>query len=50
MEYLKKTVLGNIANALGEGTEEVTEEILADVVRGAHDLGNWITGVSRKTC
>lgn len=44
----KKTVLGNVANALGEGTEEVTEEILADVVRGVHDLGNWITGGKQK--
>ena len=44
----KKTLMGNVANALGEGTEEVTEEILADVVRSAHDLGNWITGGKQK--
>jgi hypothetical protein len=40
----KKTVMGNLANALGEGIEEVSEEVLADVVRTAHDLGNWIAG------
>ena len=44
----KKTLMGNVANALGEGTEEVTEEVLADVVRGAHDLATWLSGSKQK--
>ena len=44
----KKTVMGNLANALGEGIEEVSEEVLADVVRTAHDLGNWVAGGNQK--
>jgi hypothetical protein len=40
--------MGNVANALGEGTEEVTEEVLADVVRGAHDLATWLSGSKQK--
>nr|DAT46379.1 MAG TPA: hypothetical protein [Caudoviricetes sp.] len=44
----KKTVMGNLANALGEGIEEVSEEVLADVVRTSHDLGNWIAGGKQK--
>ena len=39
----KKTLSANIANGLGEGFEEVSEEFLADVVRGSHDLINWLT-------
>lgn len=44
----KKTLSANIANGLGEGFEEVSEEVLADVVRVSHDLVNWLTDGKQK--
>ena len=44
----KKTLSANIANGLGEGFEEVSEEALADVVRVSHDLVNWLTDGKQK--
>ena len=32
------------AMGLGEGIEEVSEEFLADAIRGIHDLANWSSG------
>ena len=43
---------GTITNATvvgaGEGIEEVTEEFLADAIRGIHDLATWATRSSDK--
>nr|DAR62461.1 MAG TPA: hypothetical protein [Bacteriophage sp.] len=44
----KKTASSVLANALGEGFEEVTEEGLADFVRGTHDLVNWLSDGKHK--
>ena len=44
----KKTASSVLANALGEGFEEVTEEVLADFVRGTHDLVNWLSDGKHK--
>jgi len=37
-----------MAGSLGEGTEEVTEEILADFVRATHDVANYLSGGNDK--
>ena len=40
-----KGMLGNtMANALGEGVEEVSEEFLADISKQAYNLVSWFTG------
>ena len=41
---LKKSAGSILAGALGEGTEEVSEELLADAVRGIHDSVSWLKG------
>jgi hypothetical protein len=33
-----------VVAGVGEGVEEVSEEVLADAVRAMHDLGNWSSG------
>lgn len=37
-----------MAGSLGEGTEEVTEEVLADFVRATHDVANYLSGGNDK--
>ena len=41
---LKKSAGSIAASALGEGTEEVSEELLADAVRKIHDIVPWLRG------
>ena len=41
---LKKSAGSIAAGALGEGTEEVSEELLADAVRTIHDVVPWLRG------
>jgi hypothetical protein len=41
---LKKSAGSILAGALGEGTEEVSEELLADAFRGIHDTVSWLRG------
>ena len=40
----KKSFLSVAATGLGEGTEEVTEEMLADTFRKIYDTANWLSG------
>ena len=40
----KKTVASVVATGLGEGTEEVSEEALADLFRTMYDTANWLGG------
>lgn len=39
-----KTLAATFANALGEGTEEVSEELLADFSKGCYDVVKWLQG------
>ena len=45
---LKKSAGSIAAGALGEGTEEVSEELLADAVRKIHDVVPWLRGSDGK--
>lgn len=40
----QKTAFSTAANAVGEGAEEVSEDILADAFRGIYNLSQWMQG------
>lgn len=39
-----KTLSATFASAMGEGTEEVSEELLADFSKGCYDVVKWLQG------
>lgn len=41
---IAKGMTNAVVAGVGEGLEEVSEELLADAIRGLHDLGNWSSG------